>query len=212
MSQDNAGSVNGVVIRVTSLNADGTKLVGASASYVTKAFVQFSITPEIESGTDVVQKGADGQSCVTYKTADTLKRVNLKVALCDPDPEFTAIISGGTLLSATGATMGWAAPMTGVDPTPNGVAIEVWSRAIQNGKNATTNPYWHWIVPFAVMRQTGDRVIQEGLLATEFSGWGTGNAPFVSPAAPLWPYVTDRAYAYARSATVPTGSGFVASV
>lgn len=211
MAQDNAGSVNGVVIRVTSLNPDGTKAIGPSASYVTKAFIQFTITPEIEAGTDVVQKGADGQSCVTYKTADTLKRVNLSVALCDPDPEFTAIISGGTLLSAAGNTKGWAAPLTGIDPTPNGVAIEVWSRAVLNGKNASIEPYWHWLVPFAVMRQTGDRVIQEGLLATEFSGWGTGNAPFVSPAAPLWPYVTDRAYAMARSASIPVTTGFVAS-
>jgi hypothetical protein len=212
MAQDNAGSVNGVVIRVTSLNADGTKAVGASASYVTKAFIQFTITPEIEAGTDITQKGADGQPCVTYKTADTLKRVNLSVALCDPDPEFTEKISGGSLLTAAGNSKGWAAPLVGVDPTPNGVAVEVWSRAVKGGKSAGTEPYWHWLVPYAVFRQTGDRVIQEGLLATEFTGWGTGNSAFVSPAAPTWPYVTDRPYAYARSATIPTTTGYVASV
>lgn len=210
MSQDNAGSINGVVIRVTSLNPDGTKVSGASASYVTKGFISFTITPEYEAGTDISQKGADGQACVTYKTADTLKRVNLSVALCDPDPEFTFVISGGSLLSAAGTSKGWAAPLTGTDPLPNGVAIEVWSRAVKNGGNASTDPYWQWLVPYAVMRQTGDRVIQEGMLATEFSGWGRGNASFTGTSAPVWPYMTDRAYAYARSATVPTVTGYVA--
>lgn len=208
-TQDNAGSINGVVIRVTALNADKTPVQGPQGAYVTKAFINFKITPEYEAGTDIVQKGADGQACVTYKTADTLKRVNLSVAICDPDPEFTAIISGGTLLADAGQTKGWMAPVTGTNPTPNGVGLEVWSRAVVSGSNASTDPYWHWLVPYAEMRQTGDRVIQEGLLATDFSGWGQGNASFASVGAPIWPYATDRAYAYARSATVPTQTGFV---
>lgn len=208
MAQDNAGSVNGFAIRITSLNADGTKVTGASASYTTRSFIQFTITPEYEAGADNVQKGADGQSCVIYQTPDTLKRVNLSLAICDPDPEFTQKISGGDLYTATGQSKGWAAPAVGVDPTPNGVAIEVWSRAVKNGVSTSTDPYWHWLVPKAFLRQTGDRVIQEGVLATEFSGYGQGNSSFVSPAAPLWPFITDRPYAYVRSATAPATVGF----
>lgn len=211
MAQDYAASISGAVIRLTRLNADGTTMVGPSASYVTRGFIHFTITPQYEAGTDTTIKAADGAPCVTYQTPDTLKRVNVSVAICNPDPEFTEMISGGTILSSGGQSNGWAAAPIGSDPTPNGVAIEVWSKAIVNGKVASTNPYWHWLVPFAVLRQTGDRVIQDGVLATDFSGWGTGNSVFHSGAAPLWAYTTDRAYAYARTASIPAGTGYVAT-
>ena len=208
MAHDNASSVGGLAIRLTRLDANGNLVVGPSASYVTKKFVSLGYTPEYEDGEEFTTKAADGTVCASWKTPRTLKRVTLSIALCDPDPEFTQKISGGQLYTAAGLSKGWAAPEVGVDPTPNGVAIEVWSRAVKNGTSTSTDPYWHWLVPKAFLRQTGDRVIQEGVLATEFSGYGQGNSSFVSPAAPLWPFITDRPYAYVRSATAPATVGF----
>lgn len=206
MAYDNASSITGQKLRITRLNSDGTTMVGPSASYVTDGFISLTLTPEMEAGTDIVQKNAAGVSYATYKTADTIKRVTVAVGIVNPDPELTEIISGGTIL---GASQGWAAPLSGTDPTGNGVSIEVWSKAIVNGKPAVDNPYWHWLVPFANIYQTGARVIQEGMLSTEFSGWGVGNSAFGSgPAAPTWPYVSDRAYAYARTASLPVGTGY----
>lgn len=220
MAQDYAASVAGTHIRVTRLNADGTPATGANAAYVTSAFMSVSMTPEYEEGDEFTQKAADGTVCASFKAADTLKRVSLEVSICNPDPEFTEIIAGGTLLTATVTnadatttteTVGWAAPEVGKDATPNGVAIEVWSKAIIDGKVAPRNPYFHWLFPYAIMRPSGDRVIENGMLANSFEGWGIGNAQFDSIAAPLWAFQTDRAFAYSRTASIPAGIGYQAN-
>lgn len=212
MAQEYAASVSGTHIRLTRLNSNGTLLVGPSASYVTKQFVSLSITPEYEDGDEFSQKAASGAVCIAFKAPDTLKRVTLQVALCNPDPEFTEMASGGTLLSAAGKSVGWAAPAIGVDALPNGVAVEVWSKAISGGRQSAVNPYWHWLVPYAVLRSSGDITIENGITATAFEGWGVGNAGFgTGPAAPKWAFTSESAYAYARTDTVPVGTGYQAA-
>lgn len=211
MAQDYASSINGVVVRATRLNADGTVMTGEENSYVMKSFISLSFTPEYEDGEELTQKDASGAVCTTFRSPDTLKRVNLELAICEPDPEFTELVSGGTLLtnSSEDETMGWAAPEIGVDALPNGVALEVWSSAIQGGKRAAKNPYWRWVFPFTTLRQSGDRVIENGILANSFEGWGVGNTQFGQGpggegAGSPWPYISSRAYQYARFADTPT--------
>ena len=209
MAQDNAASISGVAIRLSRLAADGTILAGAKTSYVTKAFISVTITPEYEDGDEFVQKGADGTTCVTFKAPDTLKRVSLQLAICNPDPELTQLATGGTLLADAGETVGWASPEVGVDANPNGIALEVWSRAITNGRPAAVNPYWHWVFPYVQLRQSGDRVIENDILATTFEGWGVGNSGFeTGPAAPEWPFDTISPYAMARTDAIPATIGF----
>lgn len=217
MAQDYAASVSGTHIRVSRLNPDGSIKTGANASYVTSAFLSLSMTPEYEDGDEFTSKAADGTVCASYKAADTLKRVSLEIAICNPDPEFTELISGGLLLAETGTpanSLGWAAPEIGKDAMNGGaVAIEAWSRAIIDGKPAATNAFWHWLFPWSVMRPSGDRVLENGLLGVSFSGYSVGNELFGDgPAVPLWPYTSGRAFAYARTASVPSGSGYQAVV
>ena len=214
MAYDKSASISGSVIRVTRLNADGSTAIGASAQFVTRAFISVKITPEYEAGTDITTKLADGTIGIAYKTPNTLKRVNLTIGVENPDPELTEMIAGGTIL---GASQGYAAPAMGTVGTPNGVAIEVFSKAILNGRPAAVNPYWQWLIPYAVLDNTGDKTIAEGVLGTEFAGYGLGNPMYGTGSAntPTWPWVTDRAYAYARTATIPAiptgGSGYVAT-
>lgn len=213
MAQDNASSVAGVAIRLTKLNADGTLKTGPSGSYVSKKFVSLSFTPEYETGDEFTTKAADGSVAASWKAPDTLKRVTLSIAIADPDPEFSQMIAGGTLLLGTGAdagkTMGWKMPLVGVDATPDGVAIEVWSIANVGGRQAAVNPNWHFIFPYAQMHAAGERAIQNDLLATAFEGWAVGNVGFGDgPAAPLWPFAADSPVAMARTTGVPAGTGY----
>lgn len=207
MAQDYAASIMGQAIRVTRLRADGSPASGASASYVLSGsgLISLSFTPEYEEGDEFTQKGADGTVCVSFKAPDTLKRVTLEVAVCNPDPEFAEITSGGTLLSAAGQSVGWASPQVGVDATPYGVSVEVWSLAIQNGKPASSNRYWRWVFPYAVLRPSGDRVIENGLMANTYEGWGVGNAAWGDGPQNDWIFPSDRPYAYARTNTAPIG-------
>jgi hypothetical protein len=288
-TQDYAASVQGAAIRVTRLNAAGALLNGSLDSYTTSAFIRMSFTPEYEDGEEITEKAADGTVCVSYKAPDRLKRVTMELAICEPDPELTALLAGGVLLSrneststpltvtsatigtgscvmlmastagittgsnitvaglspavgtvngiqrvtnvvantsvtfattatgtvtATSATVtlrddtsvGWSAPLIGDDPAGNGVAIEVWSHAVANGKRAAFNPYFHWIFPYARLRASGDRVIENGLLANTFEGYGIGNSSFGAGPDGRWEWteVTDRPYSYARDDWSPS--------
>ena len=218
-TQDYAASIQGVSIRVTRLDAAGNLLNTPGDSYTTSAFIRVSFTPEYEEGDEITEKAADGTVCVVYKSPDTLKRITMELAICEPDPELTQLLSGGLLLRknlGTFATpnrksIGWSSPAVGDDPAANGVALEVWSHAIKDGKKSSTLPYFHWVFPYVKIRQSGDRVIENGLLANTFEGYGLGNTLFGSGADERWefPVATERPYSYARATWAPTGrNGF----
>ena len=218
-TQEYAASIQGVSIRVTRLDAAGNLMGGAGDSYTTSAFMRVSFTPEYEEGDEITEKGANGVVCVTYKAPDTLKRITMELAICEPDPELSALLSGGLLLRKNLGTagqpnnksIGWAAPGVGDDPAGNGVALEVWSHAVKDGKKAGVLPYFHWIFPYAKFRQSGDRVIENGLMANTFEGYGLGNPNFQAGLDGRWefPVAAERAYAYARTDWAPTGlNGF----
>jgi hypothetical protein len=214
-TQEYAASIQGVSIRVTRLDASGNLLNEPGDSYTTSAFMRLSFTPEYEEGDEITEKGANGAVCVTYKSPDTLKRITMELAICEPDPELTQLLSGGLLLrknlgtyaSPDRKSVGWSSPATGDDPAGNGVAIETWSHAIIDGKKASTLPYFHWVFPYAKLRLSGDRVIENGLLANTFEGYGLGNTAFSMGLDERWefPTATERPYSYARNAWAPTG-------
>ena len=214
-TQEYAASIQGVSIRVTRLDASGTLLNEPGDSYTTSAFMRLSFTPEYEEGDEITEKGANGAVCVTYKSPDTLKRITMELAICEPDTELTQLISGGLLLrknlgtyaSPDRKSIGWSSPATGDDPAGNGVAIECWSHAIIDGKKASTLPYFHWVFPYAKLRLSGDRVIENGLLANTFEGYGLGNTEFSMGLDERWefPVATERPYSYARAGWAPTG-------
>lgn len=202
MAQTHLASVQGAALRVTRLNSNGTTATGASASYVISNFIRLSFTPEYEEGEEITERTAGGEVCVTYKSADTLKRVNIELAICDPDPEFTELISGGVLLTSAGQSVGYASGLTGADSNPNGNSIEVWSYGVASG---TRQGYIRWLFPFVQVRPSGERVIENGLLASTFEGYGVGNAAWGNGPQDDWPYTSDRAWAYAQEATAPIG-------
>ena len=214
-TQDYAASVQGVAIRVTRLDASGNLLTDPGDSYTTSAFLRTSFTPEYEEGDEIVEKSANGTVCVSYKAPDTLKRITMELAICEPDTELTALLAGGLLLrknlgtfaSPDRTSIGWAAPAVGDDPAGNGVALEVWSFAVKDGKRATTRPYFHWVFPYVKLRQSGDRVIENGLLANTFEGYGLGNEFFDAGPDGRWefPVAAERPYSYARDSWAPTG-------
>jgi hypothetical protein len=218
-TQEYAASIQGVSIRVTRLDAAGNLLNGPGDSYTTSAFMRVSFTPEYEEGDEITEKSANGSVCVTYKSPDTLKRITMELAICEPDAELTSLISGGLLLrknigsfaSPDNKSIGWAAPAVGDDPAGFGVAIESWSHAIKDGKKSSTLPYFHWVFPYAKLRQSGDRVIENGMLATTFEGYGLGNVNFEDGPDGRWefPVAAERPYSYARTTWAPVGlNGF----
>ena len=208
MATDHAASVQGVALTVCKLNAAGAPLVGVKNSYTSSAFMKFGFTPEYTEGDEIEEKGADGSVCVYFKSPDVLKRVTFSLQICDPSPELTEMLVGGTLLLPGGGgtdAEGYAAPETGVDPVPNGVGFEIYSRAIVKGKPAAVNPFWKWVFPYGKMKFTGERAMENGMMANEFEGWGIGNELYDGGADGSWLHGTAKAFQYARVASAPVG-------
>jgi hypothetical protein len=234
--QDNAASVRGRALRCTTLGPDGAPAVGTSCDvYLSGGFISFQFTPAYSDGDEIEVKNASGETCVYYKLPDTLKNVGLQLQLCDPDPVLTQMLVGGTVLTAPGnsayapagtdagdlVAVGYASQLAGQAATPNGVAVEVWADAIVNSRSASRAPFWHYLFPSAQFKLDGDRVIENGNLATQFAGTGVGNEMFgsgpnidltgVSPTPPqgAWdwnfPEFTGSPFLYARTFSAPIG-------
>lgn len=201
-----ASSIHGVALRATRLGEDGKPLVGETNSYVTSAYMKFGFTPEYTAGDEIEEKSANGNVCVYYQGEDVMKRVTFSLSLCNPDPDLTQMLAGGTLLLPTEGTeaIGYAAPLAGAEGTPNGVALEVWSHAIIAGRKAGTDKFWRWVFPFAKMKFTGERAMENGRMANEFEGYGLGNTDFGKGPKDDWNYSSASPFQFVRAATAPT--------
>ncbi len=202
---DHANSFQAVALRAGLLSASGAALTGANSAWITNQFISVGFTPTYQAGADLSQLAADGTLCADYKSPDMLRYVALTVSVCNPEPELRNQLGGGEVFvpsPGTGPATGYGAPSRGTIPQPNGIALEVWSRAILNGKPAATNPYWMWIFPYVQIWPTGETTLENAMPAQVYTGYGYGNPSWASIDG-AWPFATDRAYAYARTATIP---------
>jgi len=166
-----------------------------------------SSTTGISTGTIVTIAGLSASGGGSMVGAYTVTGVTANTSFTfSTSKTGTVTVTSGSATVRDDTSVGWAAPNIGDDPSGNGVAIEVWSHAVANGKRASSYPYFHWIFPYARLRQSGDRVIENGLLANTFQGYGIGNTTFSGGPDGRWAWseVTDRPYAYARSDWSPS--------
>lgn len=215
IATDHANSFQAVAMQVASLNASSVPISANSSCWITNQFVSVSFTPTYQAGADASQLAADGTLCLDYKSPDQLRYVALSIAVCNPEPELRQLMAGGILFTpppGTGvAVTGYGAPQHGALGTPNGVSIECWSRAIVNGAPATTNKYWYWVFPYAQVWPTGETILENGIPAIVFTGYGYGNSSFGTGPQGTWPFTSDRSYQFARAASVPSiTNGFIA--
>ena len=116
-----------------------------------------------------------------------------------------------TTAPTTGDTIGVRAPAVGVEPVPNGVAIEGWSNAIIGSAVAATRPYWHNIFPRCRLRLAENVTVgPEGVGTLVMAGTIQENLNFGPGALNDIIYPTDRVFQTYRVSTDPTGTtGFV---
>src|SRR5437763_1798745 len=132
-----ASSVQGLALRVTALNSDGTAVTGTSSAYTMNRFVTAQFTPVYAGSNNIRQQLANGNFAVTFQTSDVFQNINVTLHIAGPDPQFNQIAIGGTILTDTGgAVVGWKPTATGQIDQPNGVALELWSFAISRSPPA----------------------------------------------------------------------------
>lgn len=168
-------------LRVTRLETDGSPAVGANNMYVSDALATIAIASNIEEGDEFVVKNGCGELCVNVKACDQLKRLDLTMGLCYPDPELLELLLEGSKLNTDGAAVGFAYPSLGETGCTDGVSVEWWSKRYDVGGSLdSTYPYEHYIAPKTFWVPT-NRNFENGPVTVELTGfaiendnWGNG--------------------------------------
>lgn len=124
-----------------------------------------------------------------------------------------AIAVTTTTPAVVGDVIGYRAPAVNVDPLPNGVAIEAWSRAVVDNAFAAGLPYMHWVVPRARMTPSDAMALgADDPTTPAFTGTCEQNAGFGDGPIGDIIFPTDRVWQYSRVATIPTLSAGLTAV
>jgi len=134
-----------------------------------------------------------------------------------------AALTGGvtpTVTVTTGTTgssltdIGYRAPAVGSNPNPNGVSLEFWARAVQDGAFADELSYWHWALPRAFIRPSDTfNLSGDDPMLPSFEGFCNQNGNWLDGPIGDWPYESDRVWQYVRENTAPDLTpGFVTVV
>jgi hypothetical protein len=128
-----------------------------------------------------------------YRTPDLLKRLTIELELCVPDPELEVLLSGGNVFySETDPqeVVGFQYPRLMIDPTPNGVSVEAWTRYVVDGGQPAGQPYMRWVFPRMYLRK-GNRTIDVNSMSTIFDGFAVENPGWDAGPIGDWPYESD---------------------
>jgi hypothetical protein len=85
--------VLGKRIRATALDECGNLPASGDETSVvaTDGFISLTLTSEIEEGTEIITRKADGSLCVNERTSDSFKRFTLEIEFCGVDPDLLSI-------------------------------------------------------------------------------------------------------------------------
>lgn len=201
---DCAGMVQVCAMRVSRLDATGATPAGASNMIVTDGLVTLAWEPEILEGEEIQVPNACGKNVVDYKDDDRIRRLNLTLTLAYPDVELLELIANALLVTATGNSVGFALPLLNTAIAGNGVALELFSKAIVNGVQPAALPWWQ-----SVLTRTknwrfeggefGNSAYQPSLVGIALENSAFGNGPDNG-----WTGPADRVLASRRVAAIPS--------
>lgn len=109
------------------------------------------------------------------------------------------------------APNGYQYPTVGVDPTPNGISLEVWARNIAEpgtpgypaGQQVGVAPYIRWVFPRMYLHK-GNRTLDMNPADSTFDGYAVENSQWGNGPNNDWLYDSSRLAQYAYDATLPT--------
>jgi hypothetical protein len=139
------------------------------------------MSPEIEDGTDILYKAANGRLCAFRKGCPALKYYNVEVNWQFISPELTEIMTGQPVVFGfDGKPIGYDDCSVKCD---TGFALELWAENIEDCDPAATNQgsWTYFLMPWITNGVLGDAEIgSEGFSPTltgvtrAGGGWGVG--------------------------------------
>lgn len=202
MANNCMSQVQACRIRVAVLGVDGVPYPGASNLYVTDDFVSVAVTPVYVDGTEISERNACDVVCTDYRGADTLRRGDIVITPCGPDPYLQALLTGSAILT-NGSDIGWIAPPVGAVPN-NQVSIEVWAKRVDNGTQDPYKPWAHWVYPMVRNLRMGPWTHLNGVLSPTYSGQCYENPNWYDGPVADWAGESDRIAQWLPTAILPT--------
>lgn len=176
--------LRGKIIRVTLLDECGRVLPDGTenALLATDGFVSVNLSAEVEDGTEILTRKADGSLCVNERSANSFKRFNVEMELCGVNPSLVAMISNAeSYEDAAGDVVGFTVPEGDITKK---FALELWTGISGIGcSEGDEEPSGYMLLPFVNGGTIGDITI-DGESAVNFSltgaytkgqnAWGVG--------------------------------------
>lgn len=164
-------SIKGKVVRLTRLDSCGDPVIGACSTLVSECFVSVQFSPEVEEGEEFLLKNAWGEACISDKSPDFIKWVNLTVNFAEINPDALDIIAGATPVTSGGSTIG---ATLGTEMNDAGFALEVWTKRTNSATCSTSTPEWgYFVLPWVRNgRVDGDITVENGALSLTYVGQG----------------------------------------
>jgi hypothetical protein len=179
--------VLGKRIRVTRLDNCGAVPAAAEedAWLATDGFISLSLTSEIEDGTEIITKKADGSLCVNEKANNSFKRFTLEMEFCGVDPSLLSFVTNAEpYTSGSGANSDVIGFTVAEGAIAKKFALELWTglsgQACEAGDEEAGG---YLLLPYVQAGVLGDITV-DGENAVTFSltgamtkggnAWGTG--------------------------------------
>lgn len=192
MANDCLPQVQACRIRVCRLEADGVPLPGANNLYVSNALVSLAFAWQVETGDEITEKNACGETVVNYRGDDNLRRGNLTIKILTPDPQLSELLSNGSVLTS-GDRVGYAAPPLGPVNT-DAISIELWAKRIRDGRLDDAFPYAWWVYPWVDHLRPNDHEHSNANFASEFMGEAYENDQWLDGPLNNFPATSSQCY------------------
>lgn len=204
---DGAGTLFALGFRVTQLNPDGSPIQGSQTCYASSSLVTVSTGLDYTKPDVVTQVNGSNVVCVSYAAPASLSGAHIAaMQICVPDPIIQKFLLGGNvLLDAQDNEVGWQAPAIGSTPNPNGISLELYTRAVEDGAFAQTYPYFWWVFPRCISFTLSSDLKMEAANAglPEFAADAQQNPNWGAGPDGLWQWDSSRVWQYARVASIP---------
>lgn len=173
-------SVNGLGIRIASTDACGVPLGTSNTVAAFSGFISMKLSPQLETGQEIIVKKADGTICVAYKQGDQVKWLNATLELCGvPYPALSLLLGLGSLMVSTNI-VGGVLPSRDAGATIAPTQIDIFSLNVSGDACVGgTNPYIQWTLPLTKNWQiSGDLSFGAEALNFTVAGQAYENASF----------------------------------
>lgn len=127
---DAPASIQACALRATRLNADGSIAYGSTAMIITDALISFEVQIQTEKSDSINITSGCGNIAHSYSEGEKVTGYDGTLKITTPEVEFSEMLTGGTLITLGGVSIGYAAPEIG-KVASNGVCLEMWSKAWQ---------------------------------------------------------------------------------